>query len=252
MTTTPGQRDGALRHRGVHIRLVLERGARIRSEVSTHPPKIAYRETVTAGQRPQPAQETDGGAGPFGEVSFAWNPAPGAGFELLTIRGRCHTGSSSGGGEGVRQGIVGRRCPGYPLQDLRVVVTTGNTHRGFQGSRVVSAGRKAFLDAITKANPIVLEPVAKGADHGAGGFRRRHFGHLSGHRGRINGNQTATGNQVTISAEVPEAELIDYQTKLKSLTGGKGTYTVNFDHYATVPANVQKSLAEAFRPKSEE
>ena len=77
-------------------------------------------------------------------------------------------------------------------------------------------------------------------------------GHLTGHRGRIMGNQTASASQVTISAEMPEAELLDYQTRLKSLTGGKGVYSAGFDHYAPAPPAVQKSLVEAFRPRSED
>ena len=77
-------------------------------------------------------------------------------------------------------------------------------------------------------------------------------GHLSGHRGRINGNQTAGDHQVTISAELPEAELLDYQTRLRALTGGRGSYTARFDHYATVPPDVQRGLMESFRPRAED
>jgi elongation factor G len=73
-------------------------------------------------------------------------------------------------------------------------------------------------------------------------------GHLSGVRGRINGNDTLSANQVRISAEVPVSELGDYQTTLKSLTGGEGMYTMSFDHYATVPPDIQKRLEREFNP----
>jgi elongation factor G len=73
-------------------------------------------------------------------------------------------------------------------------------------------------------------------------------GHLAGIRGRINGNDTISGNQVRILAEVPVGELGDYQTTLKSLTGGEGAFTMSFDHYATVPPDIQKQLEQEFRP----
>jgi elongation factor G len=116
----------------------------------------------------------------------------------------------------------------------------------------VAAGRKAFIDAIGKAAPIVLEPVARVQITTPSDFVGDISGHLSGHRGRINGNNTVNGTLVTILAEMPLAELTDYQTKLKSLTGGTGSYLLEFDHYATVPPAVQKALAEAYRPKAED
>lgn len=242
----------------LHVRLVLERmREEFGLEVSTHPPKIAYRETVTrrADGHNRHKKQT-GGAGQFGEVFLRVEPLPrGTGFEFVDdVVGGAIPGQYIPAVEkGVRQVLSEGAVAGYPLQDLRVVVYDGKYHSvDSKEVAFVSAGRKAFLDAIAKASPIVLEPVAKVQITVPADFVGDISGHLSGHRGRINGNQTATGNQVTISAEVPEAELIDYQTKLKSLTGGKGSYTVSFDHYATVPPQVQKNLSEAYRPKSEE
>ena len=76
-------------------------------------------------------------------------------------------------------------------------------------------------------------------------------GHLSGIRGRIAGSDVITGNRVRISAQVPLAELGDYQTTLKSLTGGEGVFTLEFDHYETTPPPIQKQLENEFRPPSE-
>jgi elongation factor G len=242
----------------LHVRLVLERmREEFGLEVSTHPPKISYRETITRkAEGHSRHKKQTGGAGQFGEVYLRVEPMPrGAGFEFVDeVVGGAIPGQFIPAVEkGVRQVLAEGAVAGYPLQDIRVIVYDGK-HHPVDSKEVafVSAGRKAFLDAIAKANPIVLEPVAKVHITAPAEFVGDISGHLSGHRARINGNETASGNQVTISAEVPEAELRDYQTRLKSLTGGKGTYTVSFDHYATVPPAVQKGLAEAFKPRAEE
>jgi elongation factor G len=242
----------------LHLRLVLERmREEFNVEVSTHPPKIAYRETITRrAEGHHRHKKQTGGAGQFGEVYLKVEPlARGAGFEFVDeVVGGAIPGQFIPAVEkGVRQLLAEGAVAGYPLQDLRVIVYDGK-HHPVDSKEVafVAAGRKAFMDAIAKAHPIVLEPIAKVEITAPADCVGDISGHLSGHRGKINGNNTAAGNQVTISAEVPEAELRDYQTKLKSLTGGKGTYSLSFDHYATVPPNVQKALAEAFKPREPE
>jgi elongation factor G len=242
----------------LHLRLVLERmREEFNVEVTTHPPKIAYRETITRrAEGHHRHKKQTGGAGQFGEVYLRVEPLPrGAGFEFVDeVVGGAIPGQFIPAVEkGVRQVLTDGAVAGYPLQDLRVIVYDGK-HHAVDSKEVafVAAGRKALIDAIAKAAPIVLEPVAKVQITAPADCVGDIAGHLSGHRGKINGNSTAAGNQVTINAEVPEAELRDYQAKLKSLTGGKGTYSVAFDHYATVPPNVQKALAEAFKPREVE
>jgi elongation factor G len=226
-------------------------------EVNTHPPKVAYRETVTrkAEGHCRHKKQT-GGAGQFGEVYLRIEPLPrGAGFEFVDeVVGGAIPGQYIPAVEkGVRQVLAEGALAGYPLQDVRVILYDGK-HHSVDSKEVafVSAGRKAFLDAISKAGPIVLEPVAKVRISTPSDFVGDISGHISGHRGRINGNSTVSGTVVTITAEMPLAELTDYQTKLKSLTGGKGSYALEFDHYAIVPPAVQKSLSEAYRPKADE
>jgi elongation factor G len=241
----------------LHLRLVLERMRdEFNIEVHTHPPRIAYRETVTrkAEGHCRHKKQT-GGAGQFGEVFLRIEPLPrGAGFEFVDeVVGASIPGQFIPAVEkGVRQVMADGALAGYPLQDIRVTVYDGK-HHSVDSKEVafISAGRKAFLDAIGKAGAILLEPVARVRIATPAEFVGDISGHLSGHRGRINGSTTEDGTRVTIIAEMPLAELTDYQTKLKSLTGGKGTYTLEFDHYATVPPAVQKSLADAYRPKEE-
>jgi len=97
----------------------------------------------------------------------------------------------------------------------------------------------------------VLEPIAKIEVTAPGQFMGDIAGHLSGSRGKISGNNSLPGNQVIISAEAPIGELGDFQTRLKSLTGGEGAYTMEFDHYATAPPPLQKALEEAFKPSDD-
>ncbi len=242
----------------LHLRLVLER---IREEfglaVNTHAPRVAYRETVTRlAEGHSRHKKQTGGAGQFGEVFLRVEPMPrGAGFEFVdAVVGGAIPGQFIPAVEkGVRQVLGEGAIAGYPLEDIRVTVYDGK-HHAVDSKEVafVAAGRKAFLDAVARAGPIVLEPVARVQITAPPECVGDISGHLSGHRGRINGNQVTDGNLVTLSAEVPEAELRDYQTRLKALTGGRGTFTVRIDHYATVPPAVQKELVEAYRPRAEE
>ena len=255
----PQSNETVLRGIGeLHLRLVLERmREEFNLEVHTHPPKIAYRETVTRiAEGHHRHKKQTGGAGQFGEVYLKVEPlSRGSGFEFVDkVVGGAIPGQYIPAIEkGVRQVLAEGAIAGYPLQDLRVIVHDGKYHAvDSKEVAFVAAGRKAFLDAISKAGPIVLEPIAKVQITTPSNFVGDISGHLSGHRGRINGNNTVNGTEVTIIAQMPEVELIDYQTKLKSLTGGKGSYSVAFDHYATVPPNIQKALTEAFRPRAED
>ncbi|MFW2406008.1 MAG: elongation factor G, partial [Gammaproteobacteria bacterium] len=238
----------------LHLRLVLERMKdEYELDVATRAPKISYRETVTRkAEGHHRHKKQTGGAGQFGEVYLKIEPLTrGSGFEFVSkVVGGSIPGQFIPAVEkGVRQLLGDGAVAGYPLQDIRVTVYDGK-HHPVDSKEVafVAAGKKAFADAIGKAAPIVLEPIAHvevttTADH-VGDIT----GHLAGVRGRIHGNDTLSGNHVRITAEVPVSELGDYQTTLKSLTGGEGAFTMAFDHYDAVPPDVQKRLIQEFRP----
>ena len=241
----------------LHLRLVLQRMKNeFGVEISTHTPKIAYRETVTRkAEGHHRHKKQTGGAGQFGEVYLRIEPLPrGSGFEFenKVVGGSIPGQFIPAVQKGVKQVLNGGAVAGYPLQDVRVIVYDGK-HHPVDSKEVafVAAGKRAFVDAISKAKPIVLEPVAKieitTPNESVGDIT----GHLSGIRGKIAGSDVITGNRVRISAQVPLAELGDYQTTLKSLTGGAGLFTLEFDHYETAPAPVQKLLESKFRPTSE-
>ena len=241
----------------LHLRLVLERMRdEFNVEVSTRLPKIAYRETVTrVAEGHCRHKKQTGGAGQFGEVFLKVEPLNrDSGFEFVNkvVGGSIPSQFIPAVEKGVRQVLHEGAVAGYPLQDVRVIVYDGK-HHPVDSKEVafVAAGKKAFLAAIDKAKPIVLEPIARVEVTSPGNCVGDVTGHLSGVRGRISGNDSLSGNQIKISAEVPVAELGNYHTTLKSLTGGEGAYTMEFDHYGIVPRDVQVRLAAAARPHEE-
>ncbi|HTA65604.1 MAG TPA: elongation factor G, partial [Xanthomonadaceae bacterium] len=116
----------------------------------------------------------------------------------------------------------------------------------------VAAGKKAFLEAIGKAAPQVLEPIVIVEVSAP----ERHMGDitggLAGKRARINGTDSGGEDEIVIKAQVPLSELEGYAAELKGMTAGRGRYSLDFSHYEPVPANVQKQLIEAYKPKHEE
>jgi elongation factor G len=242
----------------LHVRLVVER---MRSdfglEVATRPPKIAYRETI--GQRADGHsrhKKQTGGAGQFGEVFLRVEPlARGSGFEFASevVGGAIPTQYIPAVEKGVRQVLIEGAIAGYPLADLRVVVYDGK-HHPVDSKEVafVSAGRKAFKDAITKAAPTILEPIARLAVTVPTASVGDITGHCAAIRGRILGTDAVGIGRTRVLALVPLAELVDYAATLKSLTGGEGLYTLELDHYAVAPATVQKALVDAYRPHPDE
>ncbi|GGX89621.1 elongation factor G [Litchfieldella qijiaojingensis] len=254
----PATQETVLRGLGeLHLRMALERlSERYRVEVETSPPSIAYRETIT-----MPAEghcrhkKQTGGAGQFGEVFLRVEPLErGQGFEFVdTIRGGVIPGSLLPAVEkGVRQAMASGAIAGYRLQDIRVTVHDGKTHPvDSKEIAFVIAGRKAFLDAVHKAGPIVLEPMAELVVEAPGTAMGDITADLSASRGRIQDTRSMS-DQVSIHAVVPLAEVADYPNRLNAMTGGSGTYTLQFSHYEPAPDNVQRRLMQDYRPTKEE
>ncbi len=242
----------------LHLRVMLERmKARYGVEVKSHPPRIAYRETVSAkAEGHHRHKKQTGGAGQFGEVYLRIEPLPrGGGFEFVdAVKGGTIPGQFIPAVEkGVRQVLDGGAIAGYPLQDVRVIVYDGKYHDvDSKEVAFVTAGKKAFLDAIAKAAPQVLEPIVIVEVSAP----ERHMGDitggLAGKRARINGTDSGGGDEIIVKAQVPLSELEGYAAELKGLTAGRGRYSLDFSHYEPAPANVQRHLVEAWKPKHEE
>jgi elongation factor G len=242
----------------LHLRMFLEKiKNRYNVEAETKPPQIAYRETITAkAEGHHRHKKQTGGAGQFGEVSLRIEPLPrGEGFEFVNaIVGGVIPGPLIPAVEkGVRQVLDEGAIAGFPLQDVRVTLFDGK-HHPVDSKEVafVAAGKKAFLEAVSKAKAVVLEPIVNiditVPDNNVGDLT----GDLATRRGQINGTDIVSSGVSAIKGIAPMAELNDFHSRLKSLTGGTGSYSIEFSHYQAVPANVQKEIVSQFKPVAEE
>ena len=242
----------------LHLRVMLDRlKEKYGVEVKTRPPRIAYRETISgkADGHYRHKKQT-GGAGQFGEVYLRVEPLKrGAGFEFADeVKGGTIPGQFIPAVEkGVRQVLASGAVAGYPLQDVRVTVYDGKYHAvDSKEVAFVAAGKKAFLDAIAKASPQVLEPIVDLEVNAP----EQHMGDISGSlaskRARINGTDSLRGGEIVVKAQVPLSELEGYAAELKSVTAGRGRYSLDFSHYEPVPMQMQQKLVEAYRPKHED
>lgn len=242
----------------LHLRMVLEKlKDRYHVEVDTHPPKIAYTETITKkAEGHHRHKKQTGGAGQFGEVYLRVEPLQrGEGFEFVdaVVGGVIPKPFIPAVEKGIRQVLEEGAIAGYPLQDIRVTVYDGK-HHPVDSKEVafVAAGKKAFLDAIGKAKPVVLEPIVEISVTAPNESMGDIAADLSGKRGRINNTTTMTGGVTMTNGLVPLSELDGYQSTLKSITGGTGSYSVSLSHYDPVPAKTQKDLQDAYKPAAEE
>jgi len=236
----------------MHLQVVLDQlRNRFHVEVDTHPPSIAYRETIT-----KPAEghhrhkKQTGGAGQFGEVFLRVRPlerGQGFGFIDAIVGGAIPNQFIPAVEKGVRQVLEQGAIAGYALHDVEVTLYDGKFHPVDSKEIAFStAGRRAFLDAVSKAGPIILEPIVKIRIESPAAAMGDLTGDLSSKRGRVSGSEVDATGRVIISGEVPLAELENYASRLKSLTAGEGHYSIEFSCYEQVPANVQKDLAAKF------
>ncbi len=241
----------------LHLRLILERLANRGLHVDTKPPKIAYRETILeSAEGHHRHKKQTGGAGQFGEVFLRIEPLErGKGFEFAdevfggTIPGQYIPAVEKGVRELVDQGIIA----GYPVQDVKVVVTDGK-HHPVDSKEIAfkTAGKWAFRDAFLKARPVLLEPIVNleviVPEQNVGSIT----GDLSGKRGRIQATDILPGGMAQVSAQVPLSEVMQYHSQLKSVTGGLGSFVMQLSHYEPVPPQVQQQVVNQYKPKTEE
>lgn len=236
----------------LHLRVALERMRRqYNVALQTHAPGVPFRETVL---RPADGhhrhKKQTGGAGQYGEVYLRIEPlARGEGFEFVDAvkGGAIPTQYVPAVEKGVRQVLQSGAIAGFPIQDVRVVVYDGKSHPvDSKEVAFVTAGRKAFLDAIGKAHPIVLEPIVNLGITAPTSTLGSVAGDLRSLRARINNETVLPGNQAMISVQVPLAELADFGHRLRGLTSGEGLYTMEFSHYEPALPRLQEQLVAAY------
>ena len=235
-------------------------------EVSTQPPRVAYKETITTkAEGHHRHKKQSGGSGQFGEVYLRVEPIvhTGADDEVEAVNGLVFEDATFGGSipkqfipaveKGIRRVMNEGAIAGYPLQDVKVSVFDGKHHPvDSKEIAFMTAGRKAFVDAVQKAKPVLLEPFVTLEITVPAGMIGDISSDISGRRGRIQGTDMLPGNQALITAEAPLSEVMNYASQLKSISGGAGSYTMEYSHDERTPPNVQADVIKAFKPKEDD
>ncbi len=243
----------------LHLRVMLSKMEhRYKVSVVTKPPKIPYRETITgkADGHYRHKKQT-GGSGQFGEVYLRVEPAERNSDPSLvytwdifggTIPGQYEPAILKGVNDVMESGCVA----GFPMQDIKVSVYDGKYHP--VDSKEVAfraAGKGAFLDALSKAKPVLLEPLVNMEITVPAENMGDITGDLSSRRGRVTGQEMLAGGMMVIKAQAPLSEVANYNSQLKSVTGGQGSYSMELSHYEPTPPNIQQQVIEQYKKEKE-
>ena len=231
-----------------HLKIVLEElSARWNLQLDTATPSIPYRETISAvAEARYRHKKQSGGAGQFGEVALRVEPLPrGAGIELAdeVKGGTIPTNFMPAVEKGVRQALIEGALAGFPLQDIRVVITDGK-HHAVDSNEVsfVTAGRHAVIEAVLAARPIVLEPLLDVQVKVADTLFGEVSAELAGRRGRLTATDSPAPGWTLISARVPMAALEGFESRLKAICAGESEFVLEAGGHEPAPQDVQSEL----------
>jgi elongation factor G len=243
----------------LHLRIMLEKMKnRYKLSVTTKEPKIPYRETITTkAEGHYRHKKQTGGAGQFGEVYLRVEPAernsdPSLQFSWDifggSIPGQYEPAVAKGINDVMQNGVVA----GFPLQDVTVSIYDGK-HHPVDSKEVAfrAAGKGAFTDAVQKAKAVLLEPIVDMEVTVPAENMGDIAGDLASKRGRVMGQDMLPGNYIVVKAQVPLSEVTQYNSQLKSVTGGRGSYSMSLSHYEIVPPNVQQQIIAQYAKKKE-
>ena len=254
------QRTGELVVTGMshlHLDVLLHRlNSRFGVGVTTKPPRIPYKETITASSAADYRhKKQSGGHGQFGEVWFKMEPRErGAGFEFVdaVVGGSIPNQYIPAVEKGVRETIAKGVLAGYPVEDVRVILHFGKYHDVDSSEAAFKlAASMCFQKAFMEAKPVLLEPIVTVEITVPSQNMGDIAGDLNSRRGRIIGMDTE-GDMQIIRAHVPMSEVMNYATELRSMTGGTGGYTMEFSHYDVVPARSAEAVIAQHKREKEE
>lgn len=240
----------------VHIEATNEKLKRkFNVEVILNTPKIPYRETIKKKVRVQGKhKKQSGGHGQFGDCWVQMEPMPrGKGFEFVDaiVGGAIPKTYIPAVEKGIVESAVKGVLAGFPCVDFRATLDDGSFHAVDSSEMAFKiAGSLAFKKAAVDAKPVLLEPIMKVTVTTPDEYMGDIMGDLNGRRGRVLGMDSAGKNQV-INAEVPMAEIQTYAPDLRSMTGGRGMYAMEFDHYEEVPGQLAEKIVEAIKQEDE-
>ncbi|MEA2826612.1 MAG: elongation factor [Actinomycetota bacterium] len=227
-----------------HLSIVTERLARkFGVEVQTEDVKVAYRETITGSADAEGKyKKQTGGHGQFGVAFLKVEPLPrGGGFEFVDkiVGGAIPRQFIPAVEKGVAETMVTAGVFGYPVVDVRVTVFDGKYHPVDSSEMSFRmAGSLGFKEAMAKAGPVLLEPISLVEVTVPTQYQGDVMGDLNSRRGRVQGTEAVGNGEQTITAQVPTSEVLRYAIDLRSITGGRGRFTVAHDHYDPLPAHL--------------
>src|SRR5947209_2380764 len=236
----------------VHVESVVEKlKKRYSVEVMLHPPKVPYKETITQRAEVQGRHKKQtGGRGQFGDCKVIFEPLPrgeGFVFEDKIFGGSVPQQFRPAIEKGIIEAASGGAIAGYPLVDFKATLVDGSYHTVDSDEHSFrAAGRKAFRNAVEKVRPTILEPIMDVEVVAPVEASGDIMGDLNSRRGRVQGMDMRGKNQV-IKAQVPMSEMLDYQSKLNSITAARGTFHMEFSHYDPVPGQIAQKIVEQAR-----
>jgi len=240
----------------LHVEVVVGRlKKRYKVDVVLHQPKVPYRETITsAAEVTTRHKKQTGGSGQFAQCTIKIEPNHGKGYEFIDkiFGGSISQGYRPAVDKGIQEAAERGVLAGYPMVDFKITLTDGKEHAVDSSEMAFKmAGRKAFREGAGKCKPTLLEPIMQIEIYAPEENLGDIMGDLNSRRGRVQGMDSEDGT-TTVKAQVPLAEMLTYAPTLRSMSGGRADFHMEFANYAVVPRQLQEKLIAAATSDEEE